>query len=117
MASKFESYQKAKAELSAAKEWLEMIGKRQPRTTAEANGFLCALTVKAQVHYQHSDGAKNYHDAPETFGFLLGQAVKDSFDTLAAEALARLAARVDEMRKQAAEEYRQLLAEDAEPTT
>lgn len=112
MPTKFESYQKAKKELAESRAWLEMIGKPQPRTTAHADGYLSKLSISAQVHFQHSDGAKNYHDAPDVFEFILQEVVRSHFQTLTDEAIKRMAARADEMRKEAAEEYRQLLESD-----
>lgn len=114
MANKFEQYQVAKKQLADAQEWLSMIGKPQPRTTAKADGFLSSLTMAAVVHFQYSDGATNYHDAPKPLQNALAAAAKANFSKLAEEAIAALRSEVETLRKEAADEYRALLSEDGE---
>jgi hypothetical protein len=114
MASKFDAYKASKAQLASAEEWLSMIGKPQPRTTARADGFLSSVTLAAVVHFQYSDGATNYHDVPATLKHALSAAAKANFSNLAEEAIAAMRSEVETLRKQAADEYRALLEDDGE---
>lgn len=106
------NYRQKKAELEAAKARLDLIGKEQPRTTAKARGYLNSLTVVTQVHFQPSDGAKNYHD-DDKFDAALAAVIKSSFAQLAAQAIVVMERNVAVAARAATDELEQLRAEFA----
>lgn len=107
-----DNYRQKKAELEAAKARLDLIGKKQPYTTAKATGYLHSLTVKTSVHFQPSDGAKNYHD-DDKFDAALAAVIKSSFAQLAAHAIAVMERDVAIAARAATKELEQLRAEFA----
>lgn len=109
MVSKFEQYKAAKTRLAEAVEWVEMIGKPQPRTTAKADGYLCKFVVDAQVHFQPSDGANNYHDPNGTLEAAINAEAKKRAPEILAAALEVMRNNVRQLRKEAADEYAELL--------
>lgn len=74
--------------LRIASQYIGIIGKRSS-ATAPHFGHLHKITVKSQIYYQPTDGAKNYHECSE-FDAALSDVVALRFDELAKEALQRI---------------------------
>lgn len=96
-------YQAAKQRYAEARTVIDMIGMKE-RSTAGAKGKLHNLDVKATVHYQPTDGAKNYHESA-ALNAALSTVTRKHWDMLLAEALAILKDQVDEKKAAAAAEY------------
>lgn len=114
--SKMEAWKRAKGDLANAREYVGMIGKPQPYTTAKANGYLHALKVTSQVHFQPSDGAANYHNG-EAFDAALARVVQAEFARLSCQALALLENDAQTAGRVARAEVEQMLAEIDAPET
>jgi len=115
--SKFQDYQRLKAEFEKAQEWAEMIGKMPTRCTVNALGKLHVVTVAPTICYQAVNGGPNYHDAPK----LLQQALQENWMKQARsnirDALLLMKANVNAARKEAVDEYAALLDADKADNT
>lgn len=60
---KYQAYMKRRQEMEGALAVLALIGKKSTHATAENIGRISSLEVRATIHFQPSDGAKNYHDS------------------------------------------------------
>lgn len=60
---KYQAYIKRRQDMESALAVLGLIGKKSTHATAENVGRIHSLDVKAIIHFQPSDGAKNYHDS------------------------------------------------------
>jgi len=97
-------YQDAKKRLAEARGVINLIGKVQS-TTAQGVGTLHGVEVKATVHYQPTDGAKNYHES-NALNAALGSIVRKHWDSLLSQALGILEQQVEDKRAAAAAEYK-----------
>lgn len=86
--SKIELWRNAKRKASEAINFLALIGRPQ-RTTARGVGHLHSLSVKAEIHHQETDGAKNYHEYTP-FDAALAQVVKERFSELSKMAVDKM---------------------------
>jgi hypothetical protein len=82
----------AQTNLNNARKYVADIGREQ-RTTSKAVGKLHSLSAKTQIHFQYSDGDKNYHEC-SAFDSALSIVIKNHIDTLQAEAIALLESEV-----------------------
>lgn len=96
-------YTAAKAAFTKAKAFIALIGKEQS-TTAKGVGKLHGVEAKSTIHYQPTDGAKNYHNCAE-FDRAFSDAVLRNWNALALEAMNDLQAAMDEKKAAAAAEY------------
>lgn len=60
---KYQAYMKKRQDAEDAFRVLSMIDKPSTHATSQHLGTLHSLTVQAEVRYQPSDGAKNYHSS------------------------------------------------------
>ena len=79
------AWNEARGKLLKAEEYTGKIGKEQ-RTTAKSVGKIHSVNVSTKVHYQYSDGDKNYHECKE-FDVALSMAIKARFPELMGDAL------------------------------
>lgn len=112
MTHRIERLKAAKRAYSDALRYISMIGKPE-RTTARMIGKLHALECSTTVHYQETDGAKNYHNCKE-FDVAFARVVKLHFDTLAQEALVLLSETIDASTADAKQEFIELFGEAME---
>ncbi len=96
-------YKEASAKYAEARTVADMIG-MQERSTVGGKGRLHGVEVNAVIHYQPTDGAKNYHDS-QALNTALGTVARKHWDMLLAEALAILKNQVEERKAAAAAEY------------
>ena len=80
MTYKMDQWKKAKKSLADAEEYLGMVGKAQ-KTTAKEVVKLHSVDVTTAVHYEDSDGSKNYHGCKE-FDIFLAKAISNNFSML-----------------------------------
>ena len=99
-----EQYKTAKQRYDEAKNVADMIG-MQELSTAGGKGKLHIIQVRATVHYQPTDGAKNYHES-EALNAALSIIACKHWDTMLVEALAVLKDQVDQKRDAASAEYK-----------
>ena len=97
----------AKDNLRKAREYIGKVGKPQ-RKTSDQKGKWHSLSVDTEVHYQETDGAKNYHKCPE-FDKALSTAFKNHIHALQAEAIALLEAEVNRTGKEARQSVQAML--------
>ncbi len=102
-------WNKARVKLSDAEKYVNMIGKRQ-RTTAKAEGKVHSVSAATKIHYQYSDGDKNYHDC-NGFDAALSRVIKAKFQELMNDALVLLREDVAKTGSAAREDVELMLAE------
>lgn len=100
-------WNKARDDLRQAREYLGKVGKAQ-RTTSDAVGKWHSLSVNTQIHYQPTDGAKNYHDC-SAFDKALSVVLKNHIHTLQSEAIALLESEVARSGKEARQSVQAIL--------
>ncbi|MEM6465603.1 MAG: hypothetical protein AAF679_03730 [Pseudomonadota bacterium] len=97
----------AKTNLHSAREYLSKIGKQQ-RTTSDALGKWHSLAVNTEIHYQPTDGAKNYHECV-AFDRAMSTVLKNHIHALQSEAMALLEAEVERTGKDARQSVQAML--------
>jgi phage-related minor tail protein len=97
----------AQDKLKKAQKYVADIGREQ-RTTATAAGKWHALEVRTEIHFQYSDGNKNYHTCTE-FDTALSTVVKNRLDELQEEAMALLENEVDKTGREARQSVQAML--------
>lgn len=109
--SKFNDWQKAKTVLSAAKAWLS--NKDKIHRGSNENYSLRINTGASFLQYcgQASEGANNYHSAPEHFNSAVEQAIKNNAETIFNDALDILAAKESQLAKDSRKEVVAMLSE------
>lgn len=114
--SAFDDYKRMKSNANQARGWLSMIGKVYSGG-GRGMGDLRSVKVGATIYFQETDGAKNYHESPEPFNLALAKVVKRNWSSLVSEALTDMDGEVEESKKLATSEYRQLLDEEGISTS
>ena len=116
MTVKIQEFKVAKRRLENSLSWAEMLGKRY-EGGGGGNGDIryCRLATGSMasptIYYQHSNGAQNYHMAPDELIPYIEGAIKAHFKTLLDYALSRQEADVQALAKAAVEEHNELLRE------
>lgn len=108
--SHLENYKKTLRDIKEAQEYIGKIGRPQ-HTTAQDVGKLHAVNISTMIHYQYSDGAKNYHEN-QYFDKFLAQAVRNNFDALAKEALSLMEQDIVNQKNLAKQEFLELFDEE-----
>ena len=112
-----EAWHRAKIALSGAREYLSLIGKTTRHSTlssregeAATAGRLHCVEVKTTIHFQPSDGARNYHDCKE-FDAALAKVVRNHWKQLSQEAIEALQAQERVAAASAREAVERMLAD------
>lgn len=106
--SKLDEYRKFQGEMQYAAHWAAMLGKRY-HGGGGGIGKLTRVIVKPELYFQHSDGATNYHEAPEGLCRFLAAEITKDFPRLLANAQAAMDAQKAEMAAAATEEHAKLM--------
>lgn len=108
--SKIDNYNKFNERARWALSWASLIGDRY-RGGGGGIGKLHSLKIEAVVYHQYSNGAKNYHDAPELMQQKLAEVIIEQFPMLLQLAKDRIEAERQNLAEQALQEHRKLIAE------
>ena len=81
-----DAWKKAKIATASAKAYLALIGKPSEYATAKHYGELSKFSISTEIHFQPSDGARNYHDCKE-FDAALTTVVREKWGILRDEAV------------------------------
>lgn len=107
--AKIEIWRELKRRKSDAKLFLSLIGKPE-RTTANSVGYIHSIVANVTIHHQETDGAKNYHTC-DGFDVAFSEAIRENFQALANQALAKIEDKVRLAAIDAQEEVRSMQAE------
>ena len=105
-----DNWRKATQDYAEAKKYIEKNGKMPTHCTTNTRGTLHAVKVETMIHFQPSDGAKNYHNC-QAFDDALAEIIKINFVGLAEKAMGLLIDRCKDNKLAAQDEYRQMFNE------
>lgn len=110
MSNAIEEYKKRKQDLGYAEAWAQKLG-QQYRGGGGGRGYVTKAQCVMEIYHQYSDGATNYHDAPEALRFALGEVIKRNARSLIDQALANMRIDAQAFATKAVAEHEQLLKE------
>jgi len=112
MPTKIEEYNKFKGVVLDAERWLSMVGKTY-HGGGGGVGRICSMQSDCmpKIYFQEYDGANNYHSAGDVVDSFVNKEVEKMGEDLVRKAIAAMRERLSELAVEAADEYKQLMAE------
>lgn len=106
--SAIDDFNKQKSELGYAEYWASMLGKEY-HGGGGGHGYIASLTVAAEIYFQYSDGATNYHALDKGMAHALAKEIKQRAPELISAALTAMREESQALAKKAAKEHADLL--------
>lgn len=109
MSSAIETYQEAKRLREDANRWTQMFGMRYHGGGGGIGDLRSISVAQAQIYYQETNGATNYHDAPSRMLRALEQVIASRFPELLTNAMNAIDKNLDHLAAEAYKEHRNLM--------